>query len=47
LLGAAGLAYGFLGGYIRRVPRVNDRAFSRYVRSQQIRKLTLRPSIWD
>ncbi len=47
LLGAAGLAYGFIGGYLRRVPRVEDPAFARYVRNQQLRKLTLRPSIWD
>lgn len=47
LLGAVGLAYGFLGGYFRRVPQVKDLAFTRYVRRQQLRKLTLRPSIWD
>lgn len=47
LLGAIGLAYGFIGGYFRKVPRVEDSAFSRYVHGQQLRKLTLRPSIWD
>ena len=47
LLGAIGLAYGFIGGYFRKVPRVEDREFSRYVHGQQLRKLTLRPSIWD
>lgn len=47
LIGAIGLGYGFVSGYFKRVPRVDDSAFSRYVRGQQMRKLTLRPSIWD
>ena len=47
LLGAAGLAYGFIGGYFRRTPRVADAAFVHYVHGQQFRKLTLRSSIWD
>ena len=47
LLSAVGLAYGFVGGYFRRVPRIEDSALTRYIRAQQIRKLTLRPSIWD
>jgi glycosyltransferase involved in cell wall biosynthesis len=44
-IGAAGLACGFLKGYIRRIPRVPDRALIKYVREQQLRKLTGRPSI--
>ncbi len=47
LLGALGLAYGFVRGYVRRTPRVDAPGYRRYVRSQQFRKLTLRPSIWD
>jgi glycosyltransferase involved in cell wall biosynthesis len=47
LLGAAGLAFGFIGGYVRRVPRIEDSALMHYIRAQQIRKLTLRHSIWD
>jgi biofilm PGA synthesis N-glycosyltransferase PgaC len=47
LLGAVGLAYGFVSGYVRRFPRVDDSAFASYVRSQQLRKLMMRPSIWD
>ena len=47
LVSAAGLAFGFVGGYIRRVPRIEDPALTRYIRNQQIRKLTLRSSIWD
>ncbi|MFO1487507.1 MAG: glycosyltransferase family A protein [Verrucomicrobiota bacterium] len=47
LLGAIGLGYGFIGGYFKKVPRVSDAAFMHYVRGQQWRKLTMRPSIWD
>jgi glycosyltransferase involved in cell wall biosynthesis len=46
-LNAAGLAFGFVGGYFRRVPKIEDSSLIRYIRTQQIRKLTLRPSIWD
>jgi biofilm PGA synthesis N-glycosyltransferase PgaC len=48
LIGAAGLACGYFSGYLdKQVQRVNDDALIHYVRSQQIRKLTLRSSIWD
>jgi len=46
-LAAFGLAAGFAGGYLRRVPRIEDLALARYVRDQQLRKLTMRPNIWD
>lgn len=46
-LSAVGLACGFLGAYFRRIPRIEDSALTCYIRTQQIRKLTLRPSIWD
>jgi len=39
VMGAMALAYGFLGGYVRRAPRVNDREFIRYIRRQQLRRL--------
>ena len=44
--GAGGLAWGFISGYLRGVPQVNDAALIRYVRKEQLRKLTLRGSIW-
>ena len=47
ILGAVGLGYGFLSGYFRRIPRAGDSALAHYVRGQQLRKLTMRPSIWD
>jgi biofilm PGA synthesis N-glycosyltransferase PgaC len=48
LVGAAGLACGYCNGYLNRQIRpVNDPALIRYIRAQQIRKLTLRTSIWE
>jgi len=38
--------YGFVSGYLKRIPRVDDRAFIRYIRDQQIRRLFLLQSIW-
>ena len=48
LIGAAGLACGFINGYLNnKVCQIIDAALIRYIRTQQIRKLTLRRSIWD
>lgn len=48
LVGAAGLAWGYLSGYWQSAtPCVDDRRLIRYVRDQQLRKLTFRPSLWD
>lgn len=46
LLSAAAHAYGYLMGYFKRLPRVEDEGFVRYIRSQQLRRLLLRESIW-
>lgn len=45
-IGPAGLGWGFLKGYLTGVQQVPDRALIKYVRSQQLRKLTGRPCIW-
>ena len=42
-----GLFYGFVSGYIRRVPRVEDPALIRYIRKQQLRRLLLLESMWE
>lgn len=42
----AGLLYGFLGEYVRRAPRVQDKTLIEYLRRQQLRRLFLRKSIW-
>ena len=46
LIEAAGLASGYLRGYWRSVPRVQDAALIAYVRAQQRRALMLRGSLW-
>lgn len=46
-IGALGLLVGFVSGYIRRVPQVDDKDLIRYVRRQQLRKLRFRESLWD
>lgn len=45
-LEAVGLWCGFLKGYLRRVPRVPDRAMIRYLRHQQWCALTFRKTLW-
>jgi glycosyltransferase involved in cell wall biosynthesis len=45
LLGSAGLLYGYIQAYIQGIPRAEEKMV-RYMRSQQIRKLSFRPTIW-
>jgi hypothetical protein len=42
----AALWFGFLSGYFKRAPRVEDRDLIKYFRGQQMRRLTLRSSLW-
>jgi len=46
LIGSIGLLYGYLGGYVRGVARVDDVGLIAFVREQQLRRLLLRSSIW-
>ncbi len=43
---AAGLFWGFVSGYLERIPRAADADLQRYVRRQQLNRLLLRPSLW-
>lgn len=47
VVGALGLFYGFVSGYIRRLPQVEDPALIKYIRRQQLRRLFLLKSIWQ
>ncbi|MEI8139847.1 MAG: glycosyltransferase family A protein [bacterium] len=38
---------GFMKGYLNHIPQVDDPAMIRYLRNQQWRALTLRPSLWN
>jgi glycosyltransferase involved in cell wall biosynthesis len=46
-IAALGLGIGYLSGYVRRVRRIDDPQLLRYVRTQQLRKLFFRDSLWD
>lgn len=46
-IGSLGLLAGFLGGYLKKVPQVNDRNLIRFVRQQQMRRLRNQESLWD
>jgi poly-beta-1,6-N-acetyl-D-glucosamine synthase len=44
---ACGLLYGFVSGYLTATPRLVDRQLMRYIRSQQVLRLTGRPGLWS
>lgn len=46
VLGSLGLAYGFIKSYFTRAPRVQNKEFVDYIRSQQLRKLIGLQTIW-
>ena len=46
IIGSAGHFYGFLAGYIKNMPQVNDSNLINYLRRQQIKRLFFRESIW-
>ena len=45
-LGSIALVYGYIQAHLQRIPRVDDPALIRYLRRQQIAKLTGRETIW-
>ena len=46
ILGSLALLYGFITGYIRRIPQVDDKELIRYLRRQQLARLWGRETIW-
>lgn len=46
VLGSIGLTYGFLSGYLMKVPQFDDPAAIKYLRKQQIQMLLGRETIW-
>lgn len=46
IVGSLALLYGYMTGYFKRLPRVDDRQFIRHVRAQQMARLLHRPTIW-
>lgn len=46
LLGSFALMYGYITGYLKRIPQVDDPVAIAYLRRQQLNRLTGRHSIW-
>jgi biofilm PGA synthesis N-glycosyltransferase PgaC len=46
LLGSVALMYGYVTGYLKRIPQVDDPVAIAYLRRQQLNRLTGRNSIW-
>lgn len=46
LIGALGLFYGFMSGYLNKIPQINDKKLIAYLRKQQLRRLMYLESIW-
>jgi glycosyltransferase involved in cell wall biosynthesis len=46
IMGSIGIMYGFLSGYLRKLPRIEDREVIRYVRRQQMARMFGGASIW-
>jgi poly-beta-1,6-N-acetyl-D-glucosamine synthase len=47
VIGSAGLLLGYISGFLKRTPQVDDRALIRYLRDQQLRRLRFAESIWE
>jgi hypothetical protein len=47
VLGSIAMWWGFCSGYWRKVERIDDPALVRYIRSEQLKKLLFRPSLWS
>jgi hypothetical protein len=46
VIGAIGLLFGYISGYLMKVPQIDDHAAIKYLREQQIRKLLGKATIW-
>ena len=44
---SAGLLWGYLQGYIKNIPRVDDPALIRFVRREQLKRLLGRQTVWN
>lgn len=45
-IGSAGLFWGFLSGYVKNIPQVEDKDLITYLRKQQMKRLLFKESIW-
>lgn len=47
LFGSIGILYGYMSGYFKGIPQVNDRELIAYLRKQQLNKIFMRETIWE
>jgi hypothetical protein len=47
VVGSVALFWGFVSGYLQHVPQVDDRRTIKYLRSEQMKRLMGRKSIWQ
>ncbi|ULA58174.1 MAG: Glycosyltransferase family 2 protein [Nitrospira sp.] len=47
LIGAFAIGYGYVSGYLKRVPQVDDRALITFLRKQQMNKILRRETMWE
>jgi poly-beta-1,6-N-acetyl-D-glucosamine synthase len=46
IVASVAILYGFLQGYVRRIPRTADTLVIRFLRRQQLRRLAFLPNVW-
>ena len=46
IIGAVGLFYGFINGYSKGIPQIDDKKLIKYLRKQQLKRLMYKDSIW-
>jgi poly-beta-1,6-N-acetyl-D-glucosamine synthase len=46
VLGSVGLLYGYVSGYVKNIPQVDDPLLIKYMRDQQVRRLLGKETIW-
>ncbi len=46
VIGALGLFYGFMSGYFKKIPQIDDKKLITYLRQQQLKRLMYQESIW-
>ncbi|MCX8022632.1 MAG: glycosyltransferase family 2 protein [Syntrophorhabdaceae bacterium] len=47
LIVSVGLLYGYFGGYLKKVPMVNDRELIKYIRKEQLKRIFFQKSIYS
>jgi hypothetical protein len=47
VISSVGLMWGYLSGFVKRVPQVADDAYIKYFQQQQMRRLLKRDNLWD